>query len=205
MVYTVVLEATAARIESSSLSLGTKLGDKMQIFTQKDILKSEERSEYEIIDNFLSLQDFEKIQYEMLMSGNITWRYNPFVSFDDTTEDDYYFTHRFYDKSLELSNCFYVLSSLLNKMDIKAIRRIKANLYPKSNVPYEDKMHIDFEFPHKGAIFYINTNNGYTKLQDGTKIDSVANRLLLFNPHEPHCSARCTDEKVRVNINFNYF
>ena len=59
-------------------------------------------------------------------------------------------------------------------------------------------------FPHKGAIFYINTNNGFTVLEDGTEIASVSNRLLLFNPSEPHHSTSCTDVKRRVNINFNY-
>ena len=64
--------------------------------------------------------------------------------------------------------------------------------------------HIDMAFPHKGGIFYITSNNGFTVLEDGTEIASVSNRLLLFNPSEPHHSTSCTDVKRRVNINFNY-
>jgi hypothetical protein len=42
-------------------------------------------------------------------------------------------------------------------------------------------------------------------LKDGTKIDSVENRILFFNPSEEHDSENCTDEKTRINININYF
>ena len=56
----------------------------------------------------------------------------------------------------------------------------------------------------KSAIFYINTNNGLTVLEDGTEIKSVANRLLLFNASEPHHSTTTSNENRRVNINFNY-
>jgi hypothetical protein len=50
----------------------------------------------------------------------------------------------------------------------------------------------------------VNTNNGYTKFEDGTKVECVANRLLTFPTNIKHCGASCTDEKTRVVINFNY-
>jgi len=48
--------------------------------------------------------------------------------------------------------------------------RVKANLYPKDEKFIEHDWHIDYNFNHNGAIFYVNTNNGYTILEDGTKI-----------------------------------
>ena len=36
------------------------------------------------------------------------------------------------------------------------------------------------------------------------KVDSVANRLITFDGSMEHASTDCTDEKTRVNINFNY-
>ncbi len=36
-------------------------------------------------------------------------------------------------------------------------------------------------------------------------IDSVANRILFFDPSEEHSSSLCTDQKRRITINFNYF
>ena len=55
------------------------------------------------------------------------------------------------------------------------------------------------------SIFYINTNNGYTIFEDGTKVESVANRLLTFPTNMKHTGTSCTDEKTRIVINFNYF
>ena len=59
-------------------------------------------------------------------------------------------------------------------------------------------------FPHKGFLFYVNTNNGFTILEDGTKVESIANRALFFDSSKSHKSTTCTDEDIRVNININY-
>ena len=55
------------------------------------------------------------------------------------------------------------------------------------------------------SIFYVNTNNGYTKFEDGTKVESVANRMITFPSNMKHTGTSCTDEKKRIVINFNYY
>ena len=50
----------------------------------------------------------------------------------------------------------------------------------------------------------MNTNNGYTKFEDGTKVESVANRLVTFPASMMHTGTSCTDKKIRIVINFNY-
>jgi len=163
-------------------------------------------TEYKVFDNFLEKSDFELIE-KTLLGSDFDWHYNDNLnrSSHNRPNKDYYFIHLFFDyESFSKSKQYDILIPLIKKLKIFAIARIKANLYPGDDTNVEDPMHIDNEMPHTGAIFYINTNNGYTKLEDGTKIQSVANRLLIFDASRPHCSARCTDEKVRVNINFNY-
>ena len=54
------------------------------------------------------------------------------------------------------------------------------------------------------SIFYVNTCNGYTELKDGTKIESVANRLVSFPADTRHRSVSQTDEQRRLVININY-
>ena len=54
------------------------------------------------------------------------------------------------------------------------------------------------------SIFYVNTNNGYTVFEDGTKVESVANRMLTFPSNLKHCGTSCTDKNIRSVINFNY-
>ena len=66
-------------------------------------------------------------------------------------------------------------------------------------------MHTDTDLKdHKTSVFYVNTNNGGTIFQNGKKAISKANRLVEFDSHQSHAGVDCTDQKVRVVINFNY-
>ena len=51
----------------------------------------------------------------------------------------------------------------------------------------------------------MNTNNGYTIFEDGTKVESVANRMITFPANLKHTGTSCTDQQVRIVINFDYF
>ena len=83
--------------------------------------------------------------------------------------------------------------------------RCKANLYTRTPEIIEHTMHTDFDFEHIGALFSLNTCDGYTLLEDGTKINSVANRMLIFDASKKHASTTCTNQNTRMNINFNLF
>ena len=64
-------------------------------------------------------------------------------------------------------------------------------------------MHTDTPQKHMVALFSINTNNGYTLFENGDKVASVENQLVLFDGSLKHCSVAQTDENIRVNININ--
>ena len=55
------------------------------------------------------------------------------------------------------------------------------------------------------AIYYLNTNNGFTKFENGDKVNSVANRIVIFDSNLKHTGTSCTDSYARLLINFNYF
>ena len=65
-------------------------------------------------------------------------------------------------------------------------------------------MHTDMEFSHTAAVLSLNTCDGYTKLADGTKVDSVENRIIFFDAGKAHCSTTTTNAKARFNIIVNY-
>jgi hypothetical protein len=65
--------------------------------------------------------------------------------------------------------------------------------------------HIDYSYTHKGALLSVNTCNGSTILKDKTRITSVENRVLFFDPSKEHDVEYSSDVKVRVNIQVNYF
>ena len=53
------------------------------------------------------------------------------------------------------------------------------------------------------AIYYVNDNDGYTEFQDGTVIESKANRLLTFRSDRLHRGVSQLDTRLRCVINFN--
>ena len=66
-------------------------------------------------------------------------------------------------------------------------------------------MHVDLTMNQTTAIFYFNTSNGWTEFEScGTKIESIANRLLIFSGDKYHCGTSCTDQHARVVLNINY-
>ena len=80
----------------------------------------------------------------------------------------------------------------------------KANLNPPSNTLVEYNKHTDQKFKCKAAIYYVNSNDGYTIIGD-QKIESKANRIVFFDADVPHSGTNSTDCKNRMVINFNYF
>ena len=167
---------------------------------------------YEIIDDFLPQREFEKIQKTLMVPSpntneKVGWIYTSEVGNVGVQENwkHFYMTHHIYAKGLIFSFVYEKIAPILMKLDLKALIRIKANLYPNSEKILEHDTHVDAPWPHKAAIFSINTCDGYTKLEDGSKIDSVANRMLFFDGSTPHSSTTTSDTTVRINMGFNYF
>jgi hypothetical protein len=160
---------------------------------------------YEIIDNFLPEDEFKAIQ-TVFLGDQFPWFYNNNTTFNDEGVEEplFYFTHLLFGNFMANSDAYKLVQPVVDRLGARALVRAKANLYPSSPTPVQDGWHTDLLFPNKAAILYLNTNNGPTVLSDGTEIAAVANRLLKFNGDELHCSTRCSDEKIRVNINFNY-
>ena len=88
--------------------------------------------------------------------------------------------------------------------NFRSMIRIKINAYPYTNIVKEHKDHIDSEFHHTGAVFSLNTCDGFTKFSDGTKVESVANRIVFFDASKFHHSTTTSNAKLRYNINFNF-
>ena len=111
-----------------------------------------------------------------------------------------------YDNNLPTSPHFEtIVPHILKKLQVKTLIRIKVNSYTREDKLIEHDLHTDYDYSNNGAVFSINTCDGYTKFEDGSKVESVANRLVLFDASKPHCSTNTTNQLRRVNINFNYF
>lgn len=165
-----------------------------------------DNTHYEMFDDFLDKHHFEFVK-QYLTSSHFPWYFQPAVAMaDQETLEEFYFTHMLFNADTRIRSSFYsVIKPILEKLNVATLIRVKANLYTNLGHPLVHKSHVDFPFEHIGAIFYINTNNGCTVLDNGVQIESKENRLLIFDASKPHQSTHCTDQKVRININFNYF
>lgn len=170
-------------------------------------------NDIKILDNFLDEHSFNTIK-DLLMGTNFVfpWYYMDSVVISSPEEksdpDTYQFSHMFFDISQGgvSSPFFNTLQPLLDKLEVKTILRVKSNLLTKNENPKYFKYHVDVTYPTtKTAIYYINTNNGSTIFETGLEVQSIANRAVIFDSNIMHTGKCCSDESVRVLINFNYF
>ena len=112
--------------------------------------------------------------------------------------------HTFYNEDKVNSDFFHYLNPIIKKLEPKSLIRVKANLNPITNKIIEFDEHCDQRFECKIAIYYLNDNNGYTMIGDN-KIESKANRMVLFDSNQKHYGTNSTDCNNRMVINFNYF
>jgi len=171
----------------------------------------------QIIDNFLPEDHFKNL-YDFFMGTGMIWNYNDMVDYPGENEDQFQFTHTFftsYEQKGFVSPLSDVVRPFLDLLKVKVLIKIKANLILKGESHMEGRFHYDHELVGSRlpdgtltsytAIYYINTNNGYTLFKDGNyKVDSVANRLVIFDSTKLHKAVNCTDERRRIVINFNY-
>jgi len=159
---------------------------------------------YEVIDNFLDKEYFDSL-VTFFFDDQMPWRIlTDFVEKTEIQNNCILMWHDIWSGHMPRSPAFDKIFPLLQKLEANHLLRIKANLYPSSETLQEHIMHVDFDYSHCTALFSLNTCDGYTKLKDGTKINSIANRVLLFDASEEHCSTTTTDNFARVNININY-
>ena len=171
----------------------------------------------QVIDNFLDKESFNKI-HEAMFSSFFPWYYHDYVDYDSKQEKNnpkkFQFVHIFYESykgNLNASDGFRLLQPVIQKLDVVTLIRIKSNLLTNQNEIIQNEFHRDYthlkDYENaKTAILYMNTNNGKTIFEeDGTEIDSVANRMVIFHPNMKHTGTTCTDQKARVVINFNYY
>jgi len=156
----------------------------------------------EIIDNFLPEEEFKSIQ-SFMMGGEFRWFYAQGIVNNDDSK--FHMTHMFYQPEVgSNSEHINIWNSFMNKVEAKKCMRIKANLIFKTPTPELTLFHIDYE-NIKTAIFYINTNNGYTEFEKGVRVSSIANRVCIFDSNLKHRGVTHTEgDHQRIVVNFNY-
>ena len=122
------------------------------------------------------------------------------------------FVHMFYDIDRPTSPLYdKFIFPLWEILDVFCPIRCRAVMIPQAKSIIKQGFHIDIPrlSPEKidactTAILYMNTNDGYSELEDGQKIESIANRLVTFPASLKHSGTTCTNQPHRTTLNFNY-
>ena len=156
-----------------------------------------------VIDNFLPEEEFKSIQ-SLMLGSQFYWFYQK----GRTADDDglYLMLHMFYQPEVgENSDYLPMWNTFMNKVEAKKCMRIKANLTFRTPTIEPASWHIDYDDDGKTAVFYINTNDGYTEFESGVRVSSVANRVCIFDSNLNHRGTTHSEGgQQRIVVNFNY-
>ena len=161
-----------------------------------------------IIDDFLPVYHFKEIQ-NIFLGGEFPWYFGNGVL--RPNDGQYQFTHEIFNIRTGgvLSSYYSLFDVVQKKLGVRRLDRIKSNLNPKTVFHRKGGYHSDNSlgdsYQHtKTAVFYVNTNNGWTHIKNGGKVKSVENRIVIFDSNLYHTGVTCTDKIRRVIVNFNY-
>jgi len=180
-------------------------------------------SDIVVQDNFLDEEYFKELQFG-ITSPQFPWYMSGIISGYSNVEgnvffpsDDYQMVHTVYNKDGDVEGSEYLfqftdfynqLRLMFSAMDMYSCQRVKVNLLKRQNKIIEGGMHIDmYDSPFNSltSVLYMNTNNGYTRLETGEKIESVANRLVTFPTRIKHTgSTNNCDALYRCILNINW-
>ena len=165
---------------------------------------------YTVLENVLDFELSENIK-NIMSSNDFPWYYLPNISGEDDNER-FHFTHMLSYREEHSKWYEYMALPIIKKIPREGgvginVHRVKVNLFVKEKENLPSKKHTDEAFPHKVALYYVNTNNGYTLLygdKENIKIPSIQNNMLILDGSIPHSAVSQTDTKIRMGVNITY-
>ena len=150
-----------------------------------------------IIDDFLSPFSWVPMS-AALRSATFPWYYD---------EEFGKFIHLFYKNKQPTSKVGSIVNPIIKELNVKEVSKVEANLVPKTSFRRTAEFILTSDGSlngSKSAIYYLNTNNVYTKFDTGEKVKCIANRMVIFDSTIKHVGFSCTNEKQKILIKFNY-
>ena len=152
-----------------------------------------------VIDNFLDQDSFN--HFKNIITGQyFPWYFNNQKVLDDNHLDNYQFVNTFKDGNTAMP----LLDVFKEKLNVSNFLRAKLNCTTRTNKIFEFKSHRDLDVNCLVSIFYVNSNNGYTKFENGQKIESIENRLITFDNNLKHNGTTSTNSQTRIVLNLCY-
>tara|TARA_R100000329_G_scaffold60146_1_gene53889 strand:- start:89 stop:562 length:474 start_codon:yes stop_codon:yes gene_type:complete len=143
----------------------------------------------EVTNNYLDNNEFYKIN-KIIFGETFPWYFN---------HEKEFFHHLVkIDENNKRESSFFVtpvLSKLLVALKATNVIHSSISFCVKTNeiIEIPPLNELDKETDSFRAILFLNTNNGYTQIVGGDKIDSVENRLLVFPSNVPYFHTTSSD------------
>ena len=162
----------------------------------------------QVIDNFLEEDYFEYLYNKITDQKKFGWQFQRKVATYEENENrnlnHFYWVHSlYYDYKIE-SEHYEDFHHLFRELKVQFLHRARCLLFVNQGVQHIHDRHIDTPCTSNTALIYMNTNDGFTEFEDGERIDSIKNRLLLFDGSVPHSSSTPTDCRERMLISVTY-
>lgn len=167
----------------------------------------------DVKDNFLDDSEFTEI-LDVFLDYSFPWYFGDVVNPEDKLSytsdlDNIQMYHMLYSYDKPQSPPFLKMNHILKKLSVidkfVSLYRMKVNLNQRTSKIIEHGFHNDVKFKCRTGILYLNSNDGYTMFEDGTKIESIKNRFVSFDSDIKHSGTTCTNQKRRMVMNINYF
>ena len=169
-------------------------------------------NEIKLYDDFLPREEFESLQ-NLMLGDCFPWFFNRFTTYDPSHGEDAVefarkegckFTHTFWrDMEGPTSPHYDKLIPLLKRCGAEHVVKIKANLLLKTPEIIQHCFHTDTNVDCTTVVYYLNTCDGYTHFKDGTRVETIENRAILFNSQVHHGGSTCTNADNRIVLNIN--
>ena len=179
-----------------------------------------------IIDDFLPPEQLKTLQDTIIFGGTFPFYLSSHLNNNDTESDfwEWYGYHLIYNTPHEHIYHHVIVNQMgkgrvgvnersyynlvwneifSKKINPDKLLRIKANFYPHTQTVKEHSSHVDYDFSHAGAVYSLNTCDGYTRIGEEV-VESIENRMVFFDASELHNSTTTSNAKGRININFNF-
>ena len=165
-----------------------------------------------IIDNLLPYQQWQELHdYFLLHAHGCPWVYMDSMVCAEEKNSHFQFVHGILlgsgaGPTLIDETRLIRIQPILKKLNIAFLLRAKVNLTTRTHEPVQTDFHCDTDNNNLTAIYYMNTCNGKTRFENPEigDVDSVGNRIVIFNAKQKHCTVTATDVQARVVININY-
>ena len=170
----------------------------------------------ETIDNIISKSHQDKL-LDIVTDDSFDWHYLEDVTHeiaDETRNNTPGFINLLVnDNGKQRSGKEHMFTAPLDEylhrtnQKIVALHRMRLGFLLNNSTYDHNNKHVDYTFPHKVALYYLNHSDGDTVLWDNEEVTRVTprkGRLCVFDGAIPHASSCPKEYSTRIVLTYNF-